>query len=109
MVSSYKKLLKEWSQYHSKRECLIMNFLRNTLILILFLFPVYSFADSVDYSGGPGGNDGTPGCGGGTDPAADGRFYTPDGVRCNPGPGDAKKTPRTSQESVKHNTDQSHS
>lgn len=82
-----------------------MSILRNTLILCCFILPVYSFASNAGHSGGPGGNDGSPGCGGGTDPAADGRFYTADGVRCNPGQEDAKKAPRTNQESTKHETD----
>lgn len=78
-----------------------MSIFRNTLMLLCFILPACSFAADDGHSGGSGGNDGIPGCDGGTDPAADGRFYTPDGVRCNPGPEDAKKAPRTNQESTK--------
>lgn len=73
-----------------------MKLLRNLLILLCFVVPIFSFASSAGHSGGAGGDDGSPGCDGGTDPAADGQFYTPDGVRCNPGPEDAEKTHGTS-------------
>ena len=66
----------------------MINF-RKLLILIIFILPVYSLADGV------------PGCDGGTDPASDGRFYTPDGIRCNPGPEDAQKSPVTNQGTLK--------
>lgn len=40
------------------------------------------------------GRDGAPGCDGGTNPAPNGQFYTPDGVQCNPSAEDAKKSLR---------------
>lgn len=56
-----------------------------TLVFVCFICSAPVIAGEVR------GQDGAPGCDGGTDPAADGRFYTPDGVQCNPGPEDAKK------------------
>ncbi|CAI0912418.1 hypothetical protein [Serratia entomophila] len=57
-------------------------------------------------SGLPGGTDGKPGmpgCAGGTDPAADGKFYTPEGAQCNPGAEDAGKAPKPPKQKSGYN------
>lgn len=60
--------------------------MRKILVFVCFICSVPVVASEVR------GQDGAPGCDGGTNPAADGRFYTPDGVQCNPSPEDAKKS-----------------
>lgn len=53
--------------------------------MLIFLFSagaVYANSGGNGFPGGPG-----------TDPSPDGKFYTPEGIQCNPGTEDAKKTP----------------
>ncbi|EAM7977253.1 hypothetical protein CC684_20120 [Salmonella enterica subsp. enterica serovar Bareilly] len=71
------------------------SFLKITMLIFLFSAgAVYANSGGNGFPGGPAdGQPGMPGCGGGTDPSPDGKFYTPEGIQCNPGTEDAKKTP----------------
>lgn len=65
--------------------------------MLIFLFSTGAVYANSGGHGLPGGvADGQPGmsgCSGDTDPSSDGKFYTPEGIQCNPGAEDARKTP----------------
>ncbi|MGP2736370.1 hypothetical protein, partial [Serratia bockelmannii] len=70
------------------------SFLKITMLICLFSTgTVYASSGGNGLPGGTNGKPGMPGCGGGTDPSSDGKFYTPEGIQCNPGAEDARKVP----------------
>lgn len=58
-------------------------------LMFFLLLGIFSFAHAHN-----GEKDGNPGCDGGTKPASDGKFYTPDGKPCNPSEQDKKQQTR---------------